>query len=83
MENIDNDDVRELLLGTWASIALIAGHMIRDGAIRRNDLVSLLSDAETAANGQRRVPLTAIRRMLAMGFSGRPHFPRCRAHRQT
>jgi hypothetical protein len=46
------DEARELLVGTWIGIALIAEMLIRNGAAPREGLISVLSDAEALEHFQ-------------------------------
>ena len=74
------DEARELLVGTWIGIALIAEVLIQQGAARREDVVSVLSDAEALARDRRRIALTALRKLTKDGFAEQKTWPRC--HRQ-
>jgi hypothetical protein len=74
------DEARELLVGTWIGITLIAEMLIRNGAARREDLVSVLSDAEALARDQRRIALTALRKLIANGFAEPKPWQCCRRH---
>lgn len=80
MPELGRDEMRELLVGTWIGIALIAEILIQQGAARREDLVSALSDAEALARDQRRIALTALRKLTTDGFAERKAWPQC--HRQ-
>lgn len=64
-EFVDREDERELLAGTWFSMALIIELLIASGTIDRDFVVATFSRFETQANGNRRVALSAIRRMIA------------------
>lgn len=59
-----DDDLQELLIGTWTAIALVAEATIRAGAIQREDLLESLADAEAIVKGSRRIALSAITRLL-------------------
>ena len=74
------DETRELLVGTWIGIALITEIMIQQGAARREDVVSVLSDAEALSRDRRRIALTALRKLTKDGFAEQKTWPRC--HRQ-
>lgn len=50
----------DLLLGTWAAIALIADALARAGLIERETLTAPLTEAAALARGQRLVPLLAM-----------------------
>jgi hypothetical protein len=47
--------MRELLVGTWTGIALIADVLIQQGAVPREDLIATLSDAAALARDRRRI----------------------------
>ena len=80
MPERDRDETRELLVGTWIGIALIAEILIQQGAARREDVVSALSDAEALSRDRRRIALTALRKLTKDGFAEQKTWPRC--HRQ-
>ena len=80
MLELDRDETRELLVGTWIGIALIAEVLIQQGAARREDVVSVLSDAEALSRDRRRIALTALRKLTKDGFAEQKPWPRC--HRQ-
>jgi hypothetical protein len=77
MLELGRDETRELLVGTWIGIALIAEILIQRGAARREDLVSVLLDAETLARDRRRIALTALRKLTTDGFAEPKGWPRC------
>jgi hypothetical protein len=66
-DSSDSGELRELLIGTWTGIVLIAEILINGGALRREDIVSALSDAERLARDRRRISLTALRKLMEMG----------------
>jgi hypothetical protein len=74
------DETCELLVGTWICIALIAEILIQQGAARREDVVSALSDAEVLSRDRRRIALTALRKLTRDSFAEQKTWPRC--HRQ-
>jgi len=70
-DSFDSDEIRELLVGTWTGIALITEILIQEAAVRREDVVSALSDAERLAKDRRRISLTALRKLMEMGLAER------------
>ena len=68
MEALDIDEVRELLIGTWIGVALIVERLLQSGMIAREELVLPLSQGEALAKDQRRIALTALRRLIENGF---------------
>jgi hypothetical protein len=75
------DETRELLVGTWIGIALIAEILIQQGAARREDVVSALSNAEALSRDGRRIALTALRKLTQDGFAEQKTWPRCQRQR--
>ncbi len=75
MDELDLDEIRNLLLGTWIGIGLIVDTMVRAGILRRSDFVSPLATAETMARDKRRIALTALRHFVATGFSEPESYP--------
>ena len=72
MEPFNRNEMRELLVGTWIGVALIVEGLVHSGMIAREDLVVPLSQAEALAKDQRRVALTALRRLIEHGFGAEP-----------
>ncbi|MGE5270208.1 MAG: hypothetical protein ACM3JG_11110 [Thiohalocapsa sp.] len=78
-----SSEIRELLLGTWIGMALIAGAVSKSGALRRGALVDLLADAEALADDRRRVALSALRRLVEMELDKPARCPSPRSHRRA
>jgi hypothetical protein len=69
-----DDEMRQLLVGTWTGIALIAEILIGRGVAQREQLVSLLSEAEALAKDRRRIALSALRKLLDESFVKREFY---------
>jgi hypothetical protein len=76
-EPVDSNEMRELLVGTWTGIALIADVLIQQGAVPREDLIAALSDAEALARDRRRID-SALRKLIGYDFAQPISWPRCR-----
>jgi len=70
--------MRELFVGTWTGIALIADVLIQRSAVRREDLIAILSDAEALARDRRRIALSALCKLIGYDFAEPISWPRCR-----
>ena len=72
------EEIRELLLGTWIGVALIADALIRAGLVSREDITEPLEAAEAIFTDQRRVALRALGGLIRDGLGGEtppPHPP--------
>lgn len=74
----DSNETRELLVGTWTGIALIADVLIRQGVAQREDLIGVLADAEALARDRRRIALSALRKLIGYDFAEPTSRPPCR-----
>lgn len=63
-------ELRELLVGTWTGIALIAECLFEAGAVDRDEVLSLLSQGETLAKDRRFIALAALRKLIELGADG-------------
>ena len=70
MRTSEAEDFRELLAGTWIGVALIAEYFIQTGTADRFQVAGVLSQAEALAQHPRRIPLTAMRKLIERGFGG-------------
>jgi hypothetical protein len=77
-ESFNSNEMRELLVGTWTGIALIAHVIIQQGVVPRDDLIATLSDAEALARDRRRIALSALRKLIGYDFAGATSRPPCR-----
>jgi hypothetical protein len=68
-ESFDSNEMRELLVGTWTGIALIADVIIQKGVVPRDEFIATLSDAEALAKDRRRVSLSALRKLIGYDFA--------------
>ena len=59
-----NDELRELLIGTWTGVAILAEMMIHSGAIQREDLLCFLRDAENLAKDRRSLALSGMIQLI-------------------
>ena len=73
---LEREETRELLVGTWTGIALIADVLIQQGAASREDLIAALSEAEALARDRRRIALSALRKLTGYNFLEPPARPR-------
>ena len=68
------EEVRELLVGAWTSIALIVDAIVCSDLMQRSELIQPLIEAEMVANDRRRVALAAVRKLVEMS-SGEVRLP--------
>jgi len=66
---LEHEETRELLVGTWTGIALIAEVLIHHAAVSREELISTLSAAEVLAKDRRRIALAALGKLINYGFA--------------
>lgn len=79
MSELSAAKTRELFVGTWADVALLAEIMIQANLVRRDDLALFLSDAEVNAPDGRRIAFRALRVLIEPGAAGPlAPVPRCR-----
>ena len=62
------DETRELLIGTWVAMALVVEILIEQELVSREELLLLLSRAETAARDRRSTAIAALRLLVERGF---------------
>jgi len=55
------DEIRELLVGTWTGIAVLAEVFIDAGFVAREEILETMSAAEAVARDRRDVALRGIR----------------------
>ena len=72
MAELKTEDVKELLVGTWIGMALIADALIRARVLHYKDLLEPLAHAEVKATGNRRIPLTVLGNLTRRGFGASP-----------
>jgi hypothetical protein len=66
MPEARGDEQREALVGTWFAVALIVELLIASEVAERGYIVALLSELENGATPERRIALSAIRKIIAM-----------------
>jgi len=66
------EEARELLIGTWIGIALLADTLIEHGVIPKKELLLILSQTEEAASNTRRTALAGLRLLINRGFRCAP-----------
>src|ERR1700676_164457 len=73
LDVVDRSEHQELLVGTWLAIAIIADELIENGLIKRQSLLTTLSEAEEHCRGidLRYRSISAVRR--ALDILGRPN----------
>lgn len=64
MQELDRDDARTLLLGTWTAIALIVEVLIQQAVIPRYELLETLQEAQALAQDDRRTAIVAVRMLI-------------------
>lgn len=64
MQELDRDDARTLLLGTWTAIALIVEVLIQQAVIPRYELLETLQAAQALAQDDRRTAIAAVRMLI-------------------
>ena len=65
-------EARELLIGTWIGVALIADTLVEHGILSREELLLILSQTEEAASDKRRTALAGLRLLISRGFRCTP-----------
>ena len=65
-ENLD--EARELLLGTWIGVAIVVEMLIARQLVHREELMLLLSQAQTASSDRRSTAFAALRLLIERGF---------------
>jgi hypothetical protein len=73
LEELEINEARELLIGTWISIALLADTLIEHGVLSKEEMLRPLSQIEEAASDRRRTALAGIRLLISRGFGCPPH----------
>ena len=79
MSELESMETRELLIGTWIGIALIADTLIEHGVLSREELLLTLSQIEEAARDKRRTALAGLRLLITRGFRCTPPLAPARA----
>ena len=72
MPELELKEARELLIGTWIGIALLADTLIEHGVLSREELLVTLSQIEEAACDERRTALAGLRLLITRGFRCTP-----------
>lgn len=72
MEELELREARELLIGTWIGIALLADTLIEHRVLSKEEMLRLLSQIEEAASGNRRTALAGLRLLISRGFRDTP-----------
>ena len=62
------DETRELLIGTWIAMAMVVEMLIEQELVSREELLLLLSRAETAARDRRSTAIAGLRLLVERGF---------------
>jgi len=65
MPEARGDELRETLAGTWFAVALIVELLIAAEVAEREYIVALLSEFENRARPERRIALSAIRKVIS------------------
>jgi hypothetical protein len=72
MSELELEESRELLIGTWIGIALLADTLIERGIVFKEELLEPLSQIEEAASDRRRTALAGLRLLISRGFRYTP-----------
>jgi hypothetical protein len=72
-------EARELLIGTWIGIALLADTLIEHGVLSRGELLRPLSLIEEEASDKRGTALAGLRLLIGRGFRYTPGVASARA----
>jgi hypothetical protein len=75
LDVVGRPEHQELLVGTWLAIAIIADELIENGLIKRQSLLTTLSEAEEYCRGidLRYRSISAVRRALDVLGQAHPH----------
>ena len=76
MEELESSEARELLIGTWIGIALLADTLIEYGFLSKEELLQPLSQIEERAPDRRRTALAGLRLLISRGFRCTPGLAR-------
>ncbi len=68
MAELVSQETRELLLGTWIGVSLVAEILIHRELICRDDLVCVLEQAMARAQGGRRTAIAGMWLLIESGF---------------
>ncbi len=68
MDELGPQETRELLLGTWIGVSLLAEILIDRELICRGDLVGVLEQAIAIARGGRRTAIAGMCLLIESGF---------------
>jgi hypothetical protein len=66
------NEARELLIGTWIGIALLADALIERRILSKREFMLLLSQTEEASSDNRRTALAGLRLLISRGFRCTP-----------
>src|SRR3954447_6059667 len=72
MSEMELTEERELLIGTWIGVALLADKLIEHGTVSKEELLRPLSQIEEAACDNRRTALAGLRLLISRGFKCTP-----------
>jgi hypothetical protein len=61
-------ETRELLIGTWIVVAIIVEKLIERGIVSREELLSVLSEAQATAPDRRATTFAGLRLLIERGF---------------
>lgn len=73
------NEARELLIGTWIGIALLADMLIEHGVLPREELLLILAQTEEAASDKRRTALAGLRLLIRCSFRCTPRLAPAKA----
>jgi hypothetical protein len=79
MPELELKEARELLIGTWTGVALLADTLIEHGVLSREELLLTLAHIEEAASDKRRTALAGLRLLISRGFRCTPHLDSAKA----
>ena len=73
MSEMESNEARELLIGTWIGIALLADALIERRILSKRELMLLLSQTGEASSDNRRTALAGLRLLISRGFRCTPN----------
>jgi hypothetical protein len=68
MDN-SSPETRELLIGTWIVVAVIVERLIERDILSREELLSLLAEAQAAAPDRRATTFAGLRLLIERGLA--------------
>jgi hypothetical protein len=67
MDN-SSPETRELLIGTWIVVAILVEKLVERGIVSREELVSVLAEAQATAPDRRATTFAGLRLLIERGL---------------